>query len=94
MISAKEKAKELIDKYLSIDDELDLFLNKTRQQASKECAIIAVENEYYSLRELLFNLKSVRLIENDKVYLIRLQQLIDEEKEVKKEIENFNTGKL
>ena len=56
---------------------------------AKQCALIAVENEYHSLREQLFNLKSCGIDIPEKVYLFRIQALIDEEQEVKKEIEKL-----
>jgi len=56
---------------------------------AKQCAMIAVENEYYSLREQLFNLRSSSVIESEKVYLTRLDTLNLEEKQVKTEIENL-----
>jgi len=52
-------------------------------------AIIAIENEYKSLRELLFNLKSCGVNIPKKVYLKRIQDLIDDEEEIKKEIHNL-----
>lgn len=66
---------------VSIDEEIT---------AAKKIAIIAIEKEYHSNRELLFNLRSCGVIESEKVYLSRLQNLIDEEKKVKKEIEEIN----
>jgi len=76
----KEKATKIIDNFLFTTNEYCDIVQ------AKQCAVIAIENEYYSLREQLFNLRSSGLIENDKVYLFRLQELIDEEKELKIEI--------
>ena len=56
--------------------------------AAKQCALICVENEYHSLREMLFSLRSSKVIESEKVYLSRLEKLIELEKEVKTIIEN------
>lgn len=82
-MTPKEKAQELFDKY-------DSFLYKEYNNLeAKKCAIIAVENEYHSLREMLFNLRYFGVIQNEKVYLYRLQSLIDEEKEVKREIQRL-----
>ena len=84
----KEKAKEIIERFntgyiiICKMSERNMYISE-----AKQCAIIAVENEYHSLRELLFNLRSSSVIENEKVYLSRLQGLIDEEKAVKAEIE-------
>ena len=82
-MNAQDKAKELVEKY----DQTFTYLESKNK--AKQCAVIAVENEYNSLRELLFNLRSVKVIENEKVYLYRLQELIDEEQEVKNEIEKL-----
>jgi len=79
-MTPKEKAKELVEKYEKL---------MSSDWYKKQCALIAVKNEYHSLRELLFNLRSCGVIESEKVYLVRLQNLIDEEKEVKQEIEKL-----
>jgi hypothetical protein len=81
-MTPKEKAKYLVDKMLDEQSFTEEIYD------AKQCALIAVENEYRSLRELLSNLRSCRVIESDKVYLYRIQQLIDEEQEVKQEIAN------
>jgi hypothetical protein len=82
MKTPQEKAEELVRKFRG-------FEMPNEHIASKQCALIAVENEYHSLRELLFNLRSFKVIESGDVYLYRLQQLIDEEQEVKQEIEKL-----
>lgn len=56
---------------------------------AKKIAIMVIEKEYHSNRELLFNLRSCGVIESEKVYLSRLQNLIDEEKKVKQVIEEI-----
>lgn len=81
-MTPKEKAEELVWTFGKCVNDL----NMTYEQA-KQCALIAVENEYHSLREMLFNLRSCHVIESENVYLNRLQELIDEEKQVKNEIE-------
>jgi hypothetical protein len=53
---------------------------------AKNCALICLVTKYNSLRELLFNLRSCRVIESEKVYLHRLDELIKHEYEVKQEI--------
>lgn len=89
-MTPKEKAEELINKYLSLEDTQAVFGgNLMFANEAKQCALIAVENEYNALRELLFNLRSTGVIENEKVYLFRLQELIDLEEEVKQEIEKL-----
>lgn len=75
------------------DKALDLF-NKYNDyplthEWKKQCALIAVENEYNSLRKQLIYLRACRIIEDGDFYLERLQFLIDEEIEVKKEIEKL-----
>ena len=42
-------------------------------------SVACIENEYNSLREQLFNLRSCGVIVNEQTYLVRLQTLIDEE---------------
>jgi hypothetical protein len=80
-MEAEKKAKELVDKFSNVA-LLDDY-------EAKQCALIAVENEYHSLREQLFNLRSCHVIESEKVYLFRLNELIEQEKEVKQEIEKL-----
>lgn len=82
-MTPKEKALELVDIFTFTCRECDYEDN------AKQCALIAVENEYNSLREMLFNMRACRVIESEKVYLHRLQELIKEEQEVKLEIEKL-----
>lgn len=90
MNNSKEKAIELCQKFgtttmrTNCNDGYTLPL-----EIAKKCALIAVENEYKSLREQLFNLRVCRVIENENTYLTRLQLLIDEESELKSEIEKI-----
>ena len=90
-MTPKEKAEELCNK-MFIGSAFDYTekeeFHKAKAEA-KQCALIAVENEYNSLREMLFNLRSCYVIESEKVYLHRLQELIDEEQQVKNEIINL-----
>jgi len=92
-MTPKEKADEIIDKFLCIDDDssLDLFCPECGMSvdAAKKCAIIAVENEFTALREQIFNMRACHIIESEKTYLHRLDRLIAKEKEIKKEIENY-----
>jgi hypothetical protein len=76
-MTPKEKALELVDKF-RLKDKSD----------AQQCALIAVENEYKEKRELLFLLKTNQAI-NANVYLHFLDHLINEEKEVKQEIEKL-----
>jgi hypothetical protein len=81
-MEAKEKAKELVDKYWN-HIPVNFF------EEAKQCALIAVENEYYSLREMLIHFQGTKVINNENFYLKFLQKLIDEEQEVKQEIEKL-----
>lgn len=92
MYNAKEKAKNLVDsfkKYVDFTNDEGCTSLTTINSNAKQCALIAVENEYNSLREMLFNLRSCKVIESENVYLDRLQGLIDEEQQVKQEIEKL-----
>lgn len=89
----KEKAEELFIKFYSVlgyelvHGNFSVVLNQKLE--AKQCALICVETEYNSLREQLFNLKACGLIPNENVYCHRLQELIDEEQQVKTEIERL-----
>lgn len=83
----KNKAKELVAMFLKPCSH-NVANDGWSKMVAKKCAILAVENEYKSLREMLFNLKSCRVIESEKVYLSRLQGLIDEEQDVIEAIKN------
>ena len=52
-------------------------------------AIKCVEQEYNALREQLFNLRSCYVIQNPNTYLVSLDQLNNEEQQVKSEIEKL-----
>ena len=86
-LDAKEKAEKLFYKFFLIKDDV---YNECRmhENEAKKCALIAVENEYFQKRELIYLLRSNHAID-EKVYLHFIQHLIDEEKEVKKEIEKL-----
>jgi hypothetical protein len=96
-LTPKDKAKELVDEIYNTNHcGIKHFPNERYCDCiamnyfqAKQCALIAVSNEYHSLRELLFNLRSCKVIESEKVYLHRLNQYIEEEKEVKQEIEKL-----
>tara|TARA_R110000868_G_scaffold349412_1_gene610694 strand:- start:205 stop:486 length:282 start_codon:yes stop_codon:yes gene_type:complete len=90
-MTPKEKAEELFIKMWQPLPAGNLPIEQSKERynqhnAAKKCAIIAAENEYHSLREQLFNLRSCGMIQSDTVYSVRLQNLIDEEAEVKSEI--------
>jgi len=92
-MTPKQKAAEIIDKFLCIDDDssLDLFCPECGMSvdAAKQCALIAVKNEYNSLREQLMNLLSFRIIKNEETYLHRLNMLDTQEFIMIKQIENY-----
>jgi len=83
-MEVKEKVQELIEKIENAIDNGNYIKSEINQ-----IAIIAVENEYNSLREMLFNLRSCHIIESEKVYLFRLQELIDLEKEIINQIKKL-----
>jgi protein-tyrosine-phosphatase len=83
-MTAKEKAEELVNKFDYI-----IYTDQDHNNQVRKCAIIAVENEYYSLREMLFNLKACGVITHDRFYLYKIQKLIDEEQEIIKEIKKL-----
>jgi hypothetical protein len=93
MLNTKEKAKELVEKYFDYSwttyNTRKIITQSMTKEAAKYCALILVENEYKSLREQLFNLKSCGVIQSDTVYLKRIEMLIEEENQLKTEIENL-----
>lgn len=93
-MEAKEKAKELFEKYWCLQWQIHTSTKKFKLQsmsksAAKQCAIIAVKNEYHALREQLFNLRACGVIESAQTYLGRLDILNEEEEQVKTEINNL-----
>lgn len=76
----------IIDKTEEIIDKVRFIVHK---KSIKEVAIVIIKNEYKSNRELLFNLRSCRIVTTDNVYLSRLQGLIDEENSIVEEIKNI-----
>lgn len=87
MNEAKEKAIELVEKFNNIPNFRPFVQGSgiTNVEA-KQCALICVENEYHALREMLFSLRASRVIESERVYLSRLDRLIEMEKQVKEEL--------
>lgn len=82
-----KKSNQLFEQFISLDATCRSgFMSN---DLAKNCAKIAAKNEFYQQRELLINLKSCRLIENEKVYLVRLQDLIDKEQKVLTEIDKL-----
>jgi len=84
-MNVKEKIEKLIlDFSPYVDYEGDDILSEQEKmfKNAKECARINVKNEYYWLREMLFELRACHTIENGRVYLARLDALINEEKRI------------
>ena len=92
-MTPEEKAIELVEKFTNELDyiECSRLSDTAISDSIKDCALICVENEYNALRELLFNLRSCRVIESEKVYLHRLDELIKEEEELKEEINKYES---
>jgi hypothetical protein len=93
-MKSEEKAQELFNKYFllheSATDENGVWiLSALNKGLAKKCALIAVENEYYSLREMLIHFQGTKVINDGNFYLKFLQKLIDEEQDVKQEIEKL-----
>lgn len=92
-MTAKEKAKQLYSKYytplLLYKDGLNIKELKLMQKCAKDCSLISVEEKYNSLRVMLYELRAAGLIAKDNVYLKRIEDLINEELEVKQEIEKL-----
>jgi len=94
-MNPNKKAEELIEKftkhvngYVGSSMLSNTEYPETILENAKQCALICVENEYHEKREMLFNLRSCGVIENPNTYLVRLQELIDEEQQVKELIIN------
>jgi len=90
-MEAEKKAEEIIEMYFSVNDikGLDRATNPfISSEFAKQCALICVKNEYHSLREMLFSLRASKVIKSERVYLSRLERLIELEQEVKTIIEN------
>tara|TARA_R110001606_G_scaffold398524_1_gene577794 strand:+ start:761 stop:1030 length:270 start_codon:yes stop_codon:yes gene_type:complete len=88
MKEAERVADEIIEKYSPYCEGNDYDSGAERKENAKQCALICVENEYHSLREMLFSLRSSKVIKSERVYLSRLEKLIQLEQEVKTIIEN------
>lgn len=86
-MTPKENAKELTNKmFFTIVDVKNEETLRNYWDEAKNCALICIKNEYNQKRELLFNLKSCGIEFSEKFYLMRIQNLINEEKQVKEEI--------
>lgn len=89
-MTPQEKALNLCQQFGSLGmkweqtNHYSLYLDN-----AKQCAKIAVQNEYHSLREQLFNLRACCVIENEKVYLTRLDELNKQEQELLTEIDKL-----
>lgn len=91
-MTPKEKAEELVEKYLPEvrgADRYDYNVDAMNIYIAKQCAKIAVENEYKEKRELIFLLRSNYVITLEKTYIYYIELLNKEEQEVKQEIEKL-----
>ena len=90
-MTIKERAIELVDSYrmLLINKDTDCGNEILCTIIAKECALISVINEHNSLREQLFNLRVCGMIESEKVYFYRMDELFQIENELKYEIQNL-----
>lgn len=82
-MTPKEKAIDIVGKMCGnncTENNIKKMINPS---------LISVKNEYHSLRELLFNLKSCGINIPEKVYLKRIQDLINEEKLIIEELEKL-----
>lgn len=86
-MTRKGKVKELFNKYDNFT--FDCMTGEDQRYNSKQCVLICIENEYRAKRELLFDLRSDRVIESEVVYLNRLDDTFNEEQELKQEIEKL-----
>jgi len=92
-MNVKEKIEKLIFDFSPyVDYKGDDILSEQEKmfKNAKECAIINVKNEYYWLREMLFELRACNTIANGKVYLARQDALINEEKRILDFIDKFS----
>ena len=84
-MTPKEKANELVEKFIKHAKYWDCYNDRPLEDDhSKECALICVSNEYREKREFLYLLKSNGY--DIPQYSKWLAKLINEEQEVKKEI--------
>jgi len=84
-----ERIKDLYDKFSPYVEEKDFFGDNVARSNTKKCVLVAINSEYISLRDQLFNLRACRVIDSDKVYLYRLQKLTEEEQELISVLEDF-----
>ena len=83
-MTPKEKAKELVEKFQNV--ELLKDFEGMDFKLAKECAEIAIKNEYLSLGELVTILKPSF---SEKRYLELIDNLIYQQKEIIAEIQNL-----
>ena len=87
-LTPKEKAKELVDKFLRTY-KVSLFppFNSASHEA-KQCAIIAVDEKYTGIINVIVDLKGRRSID-DKTFLKALDDMNTEWVQLKSEIEKL-----
>ncbi len=89
MKDPKQEAEELRDKHIQEISKANgegILKSVFTIRLAKQCAIICCGNKYHALREQLFNLRACGVIQNEKTYLKRLQELIVREEQVKQHL--------
>jgi hypothetical protein len=85
MIDLKEKKQELFEKINCSVPEYEAMSDNDINDLMK----VVVKDRYHYLRELIFDLRASGVIESEKVYMHKIQSLIDEEKFLIEEIDVF-----
>lgn len=88
-MNPKEKALFIYNKFNFYVNKSDFFGDDVERINTIGCCLIAIENEYNSKRELLFSLRVNKTIDNEKVYLSLIDELIKEEQDIKSELEKL-----
>ena len=81
----KEKKQELFEKVNCLLPEYEAMSDNDIYELMK----VIVKDRYFHLREIVFELRACRVIESEKVYLAKIQGLIDQEKLLIEEIDNL-----
>lgn len=83
-MTPKEKAKIILSRYEILDG-----FNEYQYLLVKKCAEICISNEYFEKREQLIHFKGSGVIKDEKLYLKYLDKIIQEEINVKNELEKL-----
>ena len=96
LINPKEKAQKHYNLLFDIIDNIQCSGSfncpcdkDTKTQVAKSVSISSIKNEYHTAREIIFNLRSSRVIENEIIYLSIIDNLNDTEKKLLLEINNL-----